>query len=78
MLYNNITVRDYISRITNNVRIIKNLINDNQNLFISLDLKKAYIETIENEIEELKFHLTFQPNSIQTDSITEAREVSHA
>ena len=73
MFNNTNTTYDYISRLTNYVRMLKILISDKQNLFITQDLKEAYLDTIDNTLEKLQFHLGYK-----ADNAVEPKEVSHA
>lgn len=71
MLNHTNTLSDYISRITNLIDRFKVIMDDDKNLFITLDLKKAYLETIENSFEQLKFH-------VASFGVQDFKEVSHA
>lgn len=73
MFNNTNTTYDYISRLTNYVRMLKILISDKQNLFITQDLKEAYLDTIDNTLEKLQFHLGYK-----VDNAVEPKGVHHA
>ncbi len=65
MYSNTSTLYDYISHITNNITIFKNLIGDNH--FTTTEEKKSYLRSILNSLEELKLSLAFQSNDFFQD-----------